>query len=118
MFVVFSRRLEIHVKRNVATRSAYVSSLLSEGRSTLFIVLHRIAALAIEVAYWYRQSNFVGLSVGLSVGHNRDPCKNPCKTIKVPFGMMTRLGQRTRVLEGVHIGATWQIRLNIQLYQV
>jgi len=30
----------------------------------------------------------------------------------MPFGMWTRVGPAKRVLDGVHVGATWRIRLN------
>jgi len=32
--------------------------------------------------------------------------------IEMPFGKWTQVGPRKHVLDGVHIGATWQIRLN------
>jgi len=32
--------------------------------------------------------------------------------IKLPFGMWTCVGPRNHVLDGVHIGTTWRIRLN------
>ena len=32
--------------------------------------------------------------------------------IEMPFGMWTWMGPRKHVLHGVHIGATWRIRLN------
>ena len=32
--------------------------------------------------------------------------------IEMPFGISTRVDQMTHVLDGVDIGATWQIRLN------
>jgi len=38
-----------------------------------------------------------------------------CKTaepIEMPFGMWTRVGAKKHVLDGVHSGATWRIRLN------
>jgi len=34
--------------------------------------------------------------------------------IEMPFGMWTWMGPRKHVLDGVHIGATWRIRLNCQ----
>jgi len=56
----------------------------------------------------------VAWSVGLSVGG--------CVTIvcraktaepaELSFGVWTRLGPRKYVLDGVHIGVTWRIRLN------
>ena len=52
----------------------------------------------------------VCLSDGLSV-----TIVSPAKTaepIEMPFGLWTRVGPRNHVLDGVHIGATWQIRLN------
>jgi len=30
----------------------------------------------------------------------------------MPFGLVDRVGPRNRVLDGVHVGATWQIRFN------
>jgi len=32
--------------------------------------------------------------------------------IEMPFGVWTRVGPRKHMLDGVHIGATWRIRLN------
>jgi len=32
--------------------------------------------------------------------------------IEMPFGLWTQVGPRKHVLHGVHIGATWRIRLN------
>jgi len=32
--------------------------------------------------------------------------------VEMPFRMWTRVGQRKHVLDGVHIGTTWRIRLN------
>jgi len=32
--------------------------------------------------------------------------------IKILFGLWTQVGPRKHVLDGVHIGATWRIRLN------
>jgi len=42
----------------------------------------------------------------VSVAHDRDPCKTD-EPVEMAFG-----GPRNHVLDGVHIGATWQIRSN------
>jgi len=34
------------------------------------------------------------------------------KQIEMPFGLWTLMGPRKCVLHGVHIGATWRMRLN------
>jgi len=39
-------------------------------------------------------------------------CTKTAELIKMPFGLWTRMGPRKHVLDGVHIGATWQLRLN------
>jgi len=60
----------------------------------------------------------VAWSVGLSV------CLSVCLSVTIvslaetaepfdiPFGMWTRVGPRNHVLDGMHIDATWRIRLN------
>ena len=56
----------------------------------------------------------VAWSVGLSVGGCVTivcPAKT-AETVELSFGMWTRLGPRKHVLDGVHIGVTWRIRLN------
>jgi len=53
----------------------------------------------------------VAWSVGSSVCHDREPCKMT-ELIDMPFDMLSRVSPRNHVLDGVHIGATWQIRLN------
>ena len=61
---------------------------------------HRSTAY-VDAVYCYRLSSVVGQSV----------CKN-ADPIKMPFGLWTQVGARKRVLQRVHIGSTWQIRLN------
>ena len=39
-------------------------------------------------------------------------CAKTAESIDVPFGMWTRVGARKHVLDGLHIGANWRIRLN------
>ena len=39
-------------------------------------------------------------------------CAKTAETIKMLFGMWTRMGSRKHVLDGVHIDTTWRIRLN------
>ena len=39
-------------------------------------------------------------------------CAKTAEPIEMPFGMWTWVGLRKRVLDGVHIGATWEIQLN------
>jgi len=55
----------------------------------------------------------VAWSVGGSVCHDREPCKT-AEPIEMPFGMLSGVGPRKHVLDGVHIGETWRIRLNRQ----
>ena len=64
----------------------------------------------VDAANCYRRSSVVCLSVGLSV-----TIVSPAKTaepIEMPFGAWTMMGPRKRASDGVHIGATWRIRLN------
>jgi len=44
----------------------------------------------------------VVLSVRLSVCHDREPCK-ATEPIVTPFGMLTRVGPRNYILDGVQI---------------
>ena len=46
----------------------------------------------------------------LCVGHTGEPCRT-AKPIEMLFWMQTRASPRNRVLDGVHIGTTWRIRL-------
>jgi len=39
-------------------------------------------------------------------------CVKMAEPIEMPFGMWTWMGPTKHVLHGVHIGATWRIRLN------
>jgi len=39
-------------------------------------------------------------------------CAKIAEQIEMPFGLWTRVGMYKHVLHGVHIGATWRIRLN------
>jgi len=39
-------------------------------------------------------------------------CAEIAEQIEMPFGLLTPVGLRKYVLHGVHIGATWRIRLN------
>jgi len=39
-------------------------------------------------------------------------CSKTAEPIEMLFGVWTRMGPRKHVLDGVHISATWQIRLN------
>ena len=59
-------------------------------------LLGRIAALA---AYCYRRSSVVSLSVGLSVASS----SQRAESIEMPFGGLTHVGPKTRVLDGVEI---------------
>ena len=47
----------------------------------------------------------VACSVGLSHCKDQDPCKM-AEPIKMPFGMLTQMGPRNYVLDGVQIPAT------------
>ena len=63
------------------------------------ITSHRSKLTAyVDVAYCYRQSSVVCLSVGLSVTIV-SPAKM-AKPIEMLFGMLTRVGPRKRVLDG------------------
>jgi len=45
----------------------------------------------------------------MCVGHNR----KTAETIKIPFGVLTCVGPTNHIiLDEIHMGATWQIRLN------
>ena len=39
-------------------------------------------------------------------------CAKMAVAIKMPFGMLSRMGLGNHVLDGVNIGTTWQTRLN------
>ena len=39
-------------------------------------------------------------------------CVKTAEPIEITFGMWTLVGTRKHVLDGVHIGDTWRIRLN------
>jgi len=39
-------------------------------------------------------------------------CAKTTESIKMPFGVWTPVGQRKHMLDGVHIGTTWRMRLN------
>jgi len=91
-------------------------------RSRLFIRPHRCTAHA-DAVYCYRRSNAVCRSVCLSrswalqkpLYRSRSCfmaalCNRAGHYIFV--GLWTWVGLRNRVLDGVHIGATWRIRLN------
>jgi len=39
-------------------------------------------------------------------------CTKMADPIKMPFGVLTPVGSRKHVLDGVHIGTTWRIRMN------
>jgi len=39
-------------------------------------------------------------------------CTKKAEPVEMPFGVWTRVGPRKHVLDGVHIGATWRLRLN------
>jgi len=42
----------------------------------------------------------VGMSVCLSVSYDREPCKT-AEPIEMPFGVWTRVGQMSHLLDGV-----------------
>jgi len=56
-------------------------------------------------------TNRVAWSVGRSVCHTSEPCKMAAPT-EMPFGLWTPAGPRNHVLDTVHVGAIWPIRLN------
>jgi len=37
------------------------------------------------------------------------------EAVEMSFGLWTRVGPRKHVLDRVHIGATWRIRLNVHV---
>ena len=39
-------------------------------------------------------------------------CAKMTEQIEMPFGLWTQVDPKKNVLDGVHIGATWRIRLN------
>jgi len=50
-------------------------------------------------------------------GHAKDTamsCAKMADPIETSFGLSIWVGPRKHVLNGVHVGATWQIRLNRQ----
>jgi len=44
--------------------------------------------------------------------HSAVSCATMAEQMEMAFGLWTRVGPRKHVLHGVHIGATWRIRLN------
>jgi len=81
---------------------------------------------------WARMGprNHVGLSDGIQIApckrailggkdmpgrvrrHPVVSCAIMAEPIEMPFMLRTRIGPRKQVLHGVHIGATWRVRLN------
>jgi len=60
-----------------------------------------------------QRSNFRGEGMpGYARQHSVATPAKTAEPIEMPFGLWTRVGQRQHVLHGVHIDATWRIRLN------
>jgi len=54
----------------------------------------------------------IAWSVGRSVCHDREPCKNRWTDRYVVWVVDSGVDSGKHVLDGVHIGITWRIRLN------
>jgi len=60
-----------------------------------------------------RKGNFEGAShCKVYKGPSAVSCAKTAEPIEMPFVMCTRVASGKHVLDGVHIGAIWRIRLN------
>jgi len=71
---------------------------------------YKYTAQSLDAAYFYRRGSVICRSVYLSV--TIVSLAETAEPFKIPFGMWTRVGPWNHVLHGMHIGATWRIRLN------
>jgi len=79
--------------------------------ATFTIIRPHRSTMYTDAAYCYRRTNVVCLSVYLSWSRLTSPAKT-AEPIEMPFGMWTWVDGSKHVLDGVHIGASWRIRLN------
>jgi len=90
-----------HISRLTETILRYLQNPARISNYVYTNVLGRIAAIAIDETHAALQTEWRGLSVRLSVT-TVSPAK-AAEPIVMPFGMLTRVGPRNYVLDGVQI---------------